>query len=95
MTSPDRTEPLPMRVRPVDIVWLTVAGFIAAGMVLGVVSLFREFVLPTLIGLPFAGMVALGAWKRTKWGAPAGGLREHQERRKQQRRSGQMVDPAA
>ena len=71
-----------MRTRPVDIVWGFVALMFAAGTLLGVVALFVEFRWSTLIALPFTAVVAAGSWKRTKWGAPAGGLREHQERRR-------------
>jgi len=71
-----------VRTRPVDIAWLLVIAVCAVVVVGTLVSLTREFVFVYLLGLMLPAIVAAGAWKRTKWGAPPGGLREHQETRR-------------
>ncbi len=70
-----------MRTRNQDIVWAVVAAVFGAATVVDVVLLALDFSLMGLLGLAFPALIAAGAWRRTKWGAPRGGLREMQERR--------------
>ena len=70
-----------MQTRPQDILWVVVAVLCVAAGIAGLVLMVTDFTLWRLLGAPFAVFIAAGAWRRTKWGAPAEGLREYQERR--------------
>lgn len=78
-------EKLAMNTRGQDILWTSVA-VLCAGIAAGaLVYLVRDFTFIGILAPLFPAFIAAGAWRRTKWGAPAGGLREHQERRALQR----------
>lgn len=80
------------RVRVSDYLWAAVAGLaflgIARAMVAGVAGLVRHptlgqvaiFTVGTVLILVVGHWIVLGAWRRTVWGAPPGGVREHRER---------------
>lgn len=82
-----------MRTRPRDALWATVAAVFAAAFAWGLLGLVRDLIAePDPAG--FAGLVVgalatalvgrwliMGAWRRTKWGAPSGGPRDLAERR--------------
>lgn len=79
-------------VRPADYVWLAVAVLLGLFAVAGLYSWARDAVrssyslgdlfwvflgLAALVGS--AGVLVVTAWRRTCWGAPAGGTRERRE----------------
>ena len=70
-----------MRTRTPDIVWGSVCILCAALLIVGAVRVAAEFSGLALLSLTFPLFIAAGAWRRTKWGAPEGGLREYQEQR--------------
>ena len=81
------------RVRPRDIAWVAVAvGFavsIAYTLVTAVIETVRTGDLPPVwelvVGAALYAVVGrwlvAGAWRRTLWGAPPGGVRDYVERR--------------
>ena len=81
------------RVRPRDIAWLAVAvGFSAAiayTLATAVIDTSRTGDLPPVwelvVGAALYAVVGrwlvAGAWRRTLWGAPPGGVRDNVERR--------------
>lgn len=85
-----------MRTRPRDWVWAAVAAVLAGAIVRGVVGMLRSLpdevrgagVGDLLVLVAFlvlyavvARWLVMGAWRRTKWGAPPGGSREAAEAR--------------
>lgn len=82
-----------MRTRLRDALWAAVAVGFAAAFAWGLIGLVADLVaapgLATLARLAMGVLavavvgrwLVLGAWRRTKWGAPAGGVREFTERR--------------
>lgn len=85
-----------MRTRPRDWVWATVAAVLAGLIAWGVVGMVRALpgelreagsgdVLVLVAWLLLYAVVArwlvMGAWRRTKWGAPPSGSREAAEAR--------------
>jgi hypothetical protein len=72
-----------MKTRPRDILWAAAAGVIIFGVFVSALSVLtgRGDALRILVGLIPASWLGVGCWRRTKWGAPADGLRAWQERR--------------
>lgn len=80
-----------LRVRVTDYIWLVVAGLAVVAVIwlvlpvaVGLVSQpspgrFLAFLIGTPIIVVVGRWVAAGAWRRTAWGAPPGGLREARE----------------
>lgn len=70
-----------MKTRPRDIIWALAATAMLAVVVASGVALVRGDgnVVQLLIGIIPATWLIVGCWRRTKWGAPAEGLRAHQE----------------
>ncbi len=72
-----------MKTRPQDMFWGLLAALMAFVSAVGLWSLLysQERIVETLVGVIPATWIVLGCWRRTKWGAPEGGLREQQEQR--------------
>ena len=72
-----------VKTRFQDVFWIAVASAVIFAVFVGVLSLFsgRADPVKLLVGIVPGTWLALGCWRRTKWGAPEGGLREAQERR--------------
>jgi drug/metabolite transporter (DMT)-like permease len=70
-----------------DVLWITLAGLMLLGILLGLVKTIREDALwPGILGLAGSALVAywvgMGAWRRTRWGQrrfEAGRLNEHED----------------
>ena len=67
-----------MKTRARDVAWAALAGVIAlvCFVALGSLLFDRSRAVQTLIAVVPGAVIAVGAWRRTKWGAPEGGLRE-------------------
>jgi hypothetical protein len=80
-----------IKVRPVDWLWAGVtvlAAFLLVATIWGWVTGGLQAGLPVLTGLLLAQVwFLLGSWRRTVWGAPAGGQRDHRELRHLDRRN--------
>lgn len=82
------------RIRTSDYLWLVVTalGIAAAGSTIVPVflNLLRDpsigrllaFLVGTFLVVGVSRWVVMGAWRRTAWGAPPGGVREVRERRR-------------
>ena len=72
-----------MKTRPRDLVWGLLSAVVAVSIVIGLAALLfdRNQAVQTLIGVIPGAWIVVGCWRRTKWGAPKGGLREWQEHR--------------
>lgn len=72
-----------MKTRPRDIVWGAAAGLLMFANFVGAISLVtqRGDPIKLLVGIVPATLLAVGCWRRTKWGAPEDGLRAWQERK--------------
>ncbi len=77
-----------MKTRPQDIFWGAVAVLLALLCFVSLAWLLydRNRAVQTLIAVIPGALIAVGAWRRTKWGAPEGGLRAEQEKRAVDRR---------
>lgn len=85
------------RTRASDYLWGIVALVAAVGviflMIEGIVALvsaptpgqFAVFVIGTVLIVGVGRWIILGAWRRTVWGAPEGGLRDLREHRHEAR----------
>ena len=73
----------PVKTRPQDILWIAVGALVVFSVFVGILTLMTDRAnwVVTLIGVLPASWIALGCWRRTKWGAPEDGLRADQERR--------------
>ncbi len=73
-----------MKTRPRDIVWAALAAFVVFLVFVSALSLVDGTGDPVklLVGIIPATLLVIGCWRRTKWGAPEGGLRQWQEDRK-------------
>lgn len=73
-----------MKTRLRDVVWAALAALLVAIVTGSVVLVFTSDgdVVKLLVGAVPALLLAVGCWRRTKWGAPEGGLRSWQEDRK-------------
>jgi hypothetical protein len=81
------------RTRVSDYVWAGVSLVAAVGVVRlvigGVRGLLADptlggfgiFVVGTVLIVGVGRWIVVGAWRRTVWGAPEGGVRDHRERR--------------
>ena len=72
-----------MKTRPRDIIWGALTGLMILMLFIGAATLLfdRSQAVQALIGIIPGAWIAVGCWRRTKWGAPEGGLREWQEQR--------------
>ena len=72
-----------MKTRFQDVFWILVASLVIFTLFVSVLLVFSGQADPilSLIGVIPGAWLALGCWRRTKWGAPEGGLRFEQERR--------------
>lgn len=72
-----------MKTRFQDVFWILVASLVIFTLFVSVLLVFGGHGDPilALIGVIPGAWLALGCWRRTKWGAPDGGLRFEQERR--------------
>jgi fatty acid desaturase len=79
-----------IKVRPVDWLWAAVAGLAACLLVATIwawVAGSLRAGLLVLAGILLAQVwFLLGSWRRTVWGAPAAGQRDHRELRHLDRR---------
>lgn len=83
MVKADSADELRMKTRPRDIVWGLVTAAVIFALFVSALSLLRGGdPVKLLVGIVPGTLLAVGCWRRTKWGAPAGGLREWQEDRK-------------
>lgn len=73
-----------MKTRVRDVVWAAVGALVLAVMVASAVAIVRGDgdVVKLVVGIIPGSVLVVGCWRRTKWGAPEGGLREWQEDRK-------------
>lgn len=81
------------RIRVTDYLWAAVAVLTGAATLAFVMPVlwnlvrnpslarFVAFLVGTFLVVGVARWVLMGAWRRTAWGAPAGGVREVRERR--------------
>jgi len=81
-----------MEIRVRDYVWATVAGLAAGGIGWAIVNTVLSLASrPTAGGIAITlasaaltievgRWIMMGAWRRTAWGAPPGGVREYKER---------------
>lgn len=72
-----------MKTRPRDIAWGGAAALIMFVVFVAAISLVtqRGDPIKLLVGIVPGTFLAVGCWRRTKWGAPEDGLRAWQERR--------------
>lgn len=82
------------RIRAMDYLWAAVAVLTGAATLAFVIPVlwnlvrnpslarFAAFLVGTLLVGGVARWILMGAWRRTAWGAPAGGVRKSRERRR-------------
>lgn len=73
-----------MKTRVRDVVWAAAGGLVVIAMIGSAVAIIRGNgdVVKLVVGIIPASFLVVGCWRRTKWGAPEGGLRQWQEDRK-------------